>query len=69
MRPIFVIDEDQTLIIFCNAKNMHGIDNGCSVPKNTQIQTFKYLSELLERRCKMKYIFVLINHHISYDNL
>ena len=40
MRPIFVIDEDQTLIIFCNANNMHRIGNGYSVPKNTKIQTF-----------------------------
>ena len=53
MRPIFDIDEDQTLIIFCifcNGNNMHKLYNGNGTPKNS---LFRNLS---------------INPYSNYDN-
>ena len=40
MRPSFDIDEDQTLIIFCNGFNIHELFNGNSIPKNIIFKQF-----------------------------
>ena len=47
MRPSFDIDEDQTLIIFCNGFNIHELFDGNSTPKNIIYKQFSMFGVIL----------------------